>query len=50
MPGRAARPAGIFAFNPLKSAFGIDPETMVLNHLNQPRDLVKAKAVTDLFA
>ena len=31
-------------------SFGIDPETMVLNHLNQPRELVKAKAVTDLFA
>jgi len=31
-------------------AFGIDPETMVLNHLNQPRELVKAKAVTSLFA
>ena len=31
-------------------AFGIDPETMVLNHLNQPRELVKARAVTSLFA
>lgn len=31
-------------------AFGIDPETMVLNHLNQPRELVKAKAITSLFA
>jgi hypothetical protein len=31
-------------------AFGIDPETMVMNHLNQPRELVKAKAVTQLFA
>ena len=31
-------------------AFGIDPETMVMNHLNQPRELVKAKAVTELFA
>ena len=30
--------------------FGIDPETMVLNHLNQPRELVKAKALTSLFA
>ena len=30
-------------------AFGIDPETMVLNHLNQPRELVKASAVTGLF-
>jgi len=31
-------------------AFGIDPETMVLNHLNQPRELVKAKAVSALFS
>jgi hypothetical protein len=31
-------------------AFGIDPETVVLNHLNQPRELVKAQAVTELFA
>ncbi|MDA1016879.1 MAG: DUF1501 domain-containing protein [Planctomycetota bacterium] len=31
-------------------AFGINPETLVYNHLNQPRELVKAAAVTDLFA
>jgi uncharacterized protein (DUF1501 family) len=31
-------------------AFGIDPETIVYNHLNQPRELVKAKPVTQLFA
>lgn len=31
-------------------AFGIDPETIVHNHLNQPRELVKAQAVSDLFA
>jgi len=31
-------------------AFGIDPETIVYNHLNQPRELVKAEAVTALFA
>lgn len=31
-------------------SFGIDPETIVYNHLNQPRELVKAKAVTQLFA
>jgi hypothetical protein len=31
-------------------AFGIDPETIVYNHLNQPRELVKAKAVTQFFA
>jgi uncharacterized protein (DUF1501 family) len=31
-------------------AFGIDPETIVYNHLNQPRELVKAKAVSQLFA
>ena len=31
-------------------AFGIDPDTIVYNHLNQPRELVKAEAVTRLFA
>jgi len=31
-------------------AFGIEPETIVFNHLKQPRELVKAKAVTNLFA
>ncbi len=31
-------------------AFGIDPETIVYNHLNQPRELVKAQALTELFA
>ena len=30
--------------------FGIDPETIVYNHLNQPRELVKAQAVNRLFA
>lgn len=30
-------------------AFGIDPDTIVYNHLKQPRELVKAKAVTKLF-
>jgi len=34
----------------LGHAFEIDPETIVYNHLNQPRELVKAKAVTKLFA
>ncbi len=31
-------------------ALGIHPETLVYNHLNQPRELVQAKAVTKLFA
>ncbi|MHB0956333.1 MAG: DUF1501 domain-containing protein [Pirellulaceae bacterium] len=31
-------------------ALAIHPETIVYNHLNQPRELVKAEAVTDLFA
>ncbi|MCA8985039.1 MAG: DUF1501 domain-containing protein [Planctomycetaceae bacterium] len=31
-------------------SFGIDPETIVYNHLNQPRELVKAQAVNSLFA
>jgi hypothetical protein len=30
-------------------AFGIDPHTMVNNHLNQPRELVQAEPVTALF-
>ncbi|UUO06729.1 DUF1501 domain-containing protein [Blastopirellula sp. J2-11] len=30
-------------------AMGIDPATIVYNHLNQPRELVKAEAVTGLF-
>ena len=29
---------------------GINPESIVYNHLNQPRELVKAEAVTSLFA
>ncbi len=31
-------------------SFGIEPETMVMNHLNQPRELVKAHPVHALFA
>ena len=31
-------------------ALGIDPQTIVYNHLNQPRELVKGSAVTALFA
>ncbi len=31
-------------------SFGIDPETIVYNHLNQPRELVKAQTVSKLFA
>ncbi|GIW89194.1 MAG: hypothetical protein KatS3mg108_3518 [Isosphaeraceae bacterium] len=31
-------------------AFGINPTTIVYNHLNQPRELVKAEAETRLFA
>lgn len=31
-------------------SFGIAPETLVYNHLNQPRELVKAGAVSSLFA
>jgi hypothetical protein len=30
-------------------AFGIEPNTIVYNHLNQPRELVKGEAVTSLF-
>ncbi|MCF7765621.1 MAG: DUF1501 domain-containing protein [Verrucomicrobia bacterium] len=31
-------------------SFGISPETIVYNHLNQPRELVKAQALSKLFA
>jgi uncharacterized protein (DUF1501 family) len=31
-------------------AFGISPDTIVYNHLNQPRELVKGQALTALFA
>ncbi|HTN73636.1 MAG TPA: DUF1501 domain-containing protein [Pirellulaceae bacterium] len=31
-------------------AVGINPQTIVYNHLNQPREMVKAEAVTKLFA
>ena len=31
-------------------SFGINPESIVYNHLNQPRELVKAQAVTQLFS
>ncbi len=31
-------------------AMGINPATIVYNHLNQPRELVKGEAVTKLFA
>tara|TARA_R110002096_G_scaffold403766_4_gene601367 strand:+ start:2207 stop:3583 length:1377 start_codon:yes stop_codon:yes gene_type:complete len=31
-------------------SMGIDPETIVYNHLNQPRELVKAQAALKLFA
>ena len=31
-------------------AMGINPETLVYNHLNQPRELVKAQSVSSLFA
>lgn len=31
-------------------SMGIDPETIVYNHLNQPRELVKAQSVGSLYA
>ncbi|MDF1747165.1 MAG: DUF1501 domain-containing protein [Gimesia sp.] len=31
-------------------SFGINPETIVYNHLNQPRELVKAQAVSNLMS
>jgi hypothetical protein len=32
------------------TAFGLDPATIVYNHLNQPREMVKGDAVSALFA
>jgi hypothetical protein len=34
----------------LYHSLGINPATMVMNHLNQPRELVQAEAVTSLLA
>jgi uncharacterized protein (DUF1501 family) len=57
--GKSDKTASAPAENPVHPAellatiyhsFGIDPETIVYNHLKQPRELVKAKAVTQLFA
>ena len=31
-------------------ALGIDPDMVMLNHLNQPRELVKGKIVADLWS
>ena len=31
-------------------ALGIDPDMIVLNHLNQPRELVKGKIVAELWS
>ncbi|HBE71976.1 MAG TPA: DUF1501 domain-containing protein [Planctomycetaceae bacterium] len=31
-------------------SFGIRPDTIVYNHLNQPRELVKAEALTSIFS
>ena len=30
-------------------ALGIDPNMVIYNHINQPRELVKGKPITDLF-
>jgi len=32
------------------NSFGIAPDTIVYNHLNQPRELVKAGPVPGLYA
>ena len=54
-PTRPARPRSTDPVHPgellatIYHAFGIDPATIVYNHLNQPRELVKADAVTRLF-
>ena len=30
-------------------SFGIAPDTIVYNHLNQPRELVKSEAISEFF-
>ena len=48
---KLVRAGGLIAIdNVLWSGSVIDPETIVYNHLNQPRELVKAQPVTALFA
>ena len=44
----AAHPGEVLAS--IYHSFGIEPTTIVYNHLNQPRELVKAEAVSRLFA
>ncbi len=44
---KPVHPAEILAT--IYHSFGIQPETIVYNHLNQPRELVKAAAVTELM-
>jgi hypothetical protein len=44
---KPVHPAEILAT--IYHSFGIHPETIVYNHLNQPRELVKAVAVTELL-
>ena len=41
---------GSFTYTPNAGYNGIDPLTIVYNHLNQPRELVKAESVSALFA
>jgi hypothetical protein len=57
--GKSDKTASAPVDNPLHPAellatiyhsFGIDPETLVYNHLNQPRELVKGHAVTALMS
>jgi uncharacterized protein (DUF1501 family) len=45
--GGAIHPTQLLAT--IYHAFGIDPATIVLNHLKQPRELVQAQPVTELF-
>ena len=42
------KPAPVQPLATIYHALGIDPHTMVLNHLNQPREL-QAEPVTGLF-
>ena len=49
-PRRRTRSTPASCWRRSTTRFGIDPDTIVYNHLNQPRELVKAEAVSRLFS
>ena len=50
LPPAGVRPVALYPFAAtVHHALGIDPATIVYNHLNQPRELIQAEPITDLF-